>query len=283
MRVWLHAVLALALASTTGCASSRLANSSLDDLLVYYPMRYPIGQWNPKGLTFEDVWFMSADGAKLHGWYCPHPNPRAVVLVAHGNAGNITYFADTMRMLQSQLGVTAMIFDYRGYGRSVGIPTEQGVLADARAARTWLSRRTGVAPRDIVLLGRSLGGGVMVDLAAQDGARALILESTFTSLPDVAATKVPRIPVHSIMRNRYESVSKIGRYCGPLLQSHGDADPLIPIEQARRLFVAANEPKWFVTIPGAKHNWVPTQAYVAELDRFLGVLPPTHEVLSARQ
>ncbi|HEV3006441.1 MAG TPA: alpha/beta hydrolase [Pirellulales bacterium] len=256
-----------------GCLAPRLAKSTLDDLFVYYPLRYPLGEWHPAGLAFEDAWFTAADGTRLHGWYCPHPNPRAVVLVGHGNAGNLSYDADTMRILQQQLRVTAMIFDYRGFGRSKGVPNEHGVLADARAARAWLAQRANVAEDDIVLMGRSLGGGVMVDLAASYPPRALVLVSTFTSLPDVAEHKLPHVPVRSVMHNRLDSLSKIGRYHGPLLQSHGELDTLVPIEQARRLFVAANEPKWFVTIPGAKHNWVPTLEYVAELDRFLGSLP----------
>jgi fermentation-respiration switch protein FrsA (DUF1100 family) len=269
MRVWLIALVLLGLPANGGCASQRLAHSSFDDLLVYLPLRYPMGDWHPAGLVFEDAWFTAADGTGLHGWYCPHPNPRAVVLLAHGNAGNLTYDADTLKMLQAQLGVTTMVFDYRGYGRSQGVPNEAGVLADARAARAWLARRANVAEDEIVLMGRSLGGGVMVDLAASYPPRALILVSTFTSLPDVAAHKLPLVPVRSVLHTRLDSLSKIGRYHGPLLQSHGDADTLIPIAQARQLFVAANEPKWFVTIPGAKHNWVPTAEYVTELDRFL--------------
>jgi fermentation-respiration switch protein FrsA (DUF1100 family) len=228
-------------------------------------------------LVFEDAWFAAPDGIRLHGWYCPHPQPRAIVLYAHGNAGNLTYFTDTMRVLQQRLGVSAMIFDYRGYGKSEGVPTEAGVLMDARAARAWLAQRANVAECEIVLMGRSLGGGVMVDLASHYPPRALILESTFTSLTDVAQYKLPGLPVRDLMRNRFDSASKIAHYYGPLLQSHGDADPLIPISQARRLFAAANEPKWFVAISGAKHNWTPTEEYIVELDRFLGILPPASD------
>src|SRR5690606_21254788 len=103
-------------------------------------------------------------------------------------------------------------------GRSEGVPSEQGILADARAARQWLAQRAGVREQDIVLMGESLGGGVMVDLAASDGARALILENTFTSLPDVAAFHYPWLPVRTLMRTRFDSLSKIGNYHGPLLQ-----------------------------------------------------------------
>ena len=270
----LHLALVIALsAATVGCVSpSPPAVRWLDDSLIYHPSPYPQGNWNPQGLAAEDAFFSSADGTKLHGWYCPSPNPRAVVLVAHGNAGNLSDRAPMMRLLQQRLGTTAMIFDYRGYGRSEGLPSEKGVLADARAARAWLARRAGVPEREVVLLGRSLGGGVMVDLAARDGARALILESTFTSLPDVAAQKLPYTPVRYLMRNRLNSLSKIEQFEGPLLQSHGDADRLIPLENARRLFAAAPGRKQFIVIPGAGHNWAPAEEYIGQLDRFIASL-----------
>lgn len=263
------AVLAALCASQLACAGCR----SLDDRLVYQPARFPEGRWVPPGLRFEDAWFDSADGTRLHGWYCPHSAPRDVVLVAHGNGGNLSYDWEMMRLLVDQLHVTAMSFDYRGYGRSEGKPTERGVLADAGAARGWLASKAGVSEPDIVLIGRSLGGGVMVDLTAADGARGLVLESTFTSLPDVAARVFPYVPVRALMRNRMDSLSKIASYRGPLLQSHGSADRLIPIELARQLHEAANEPKQFVTIAGADHNWAPTSDYLAQLDQFIAALP----------
>lgn len=252
-----------------GCVSlSPPAVRWLDDPLVFQPAKYPRGEWSPPGLEHEDAFFTSADGTKLHGWYCPCDKPRAVVLLLHGNAGNLTHRWHRLQMLQQDVHVTAMIVDYRGYGHSEGVPTERGVLDDARAARKWLAQRAGVKEQQIVLLGESLGGGVAVDLAARDGAAALILESTFTSIPDVAAHEMPYTPVRYLMRNRFDSLAKIGQYHGPLLLAHGDADELIPAAQSQRLFNAANEPKRRVTIPGAGHNWTPTPEYVQELDRF---------------
>ena len=141
----------------------------LEKSLVFAPSRYPEGNWQPAGLVFEDAWFAAADGTRLHGWFVPHAQPRAVVLFCHGNGGNVALWADVLRNLHDRMGVTAMGFDYRGYGRSEGTPSEAGVLADARAARAWLARRTGIAEDRIVLMGRSLGGAVAVDLAT-DGA-----------------------------------------------------------------------------------------------------------------
>lgn len=239
----------------------------MENSLIYFPSVYPDGFWNPPGLSFEDAWFEAPDGTKLHGWYVPHPHPRAVVLVAHGNAGNLSHRYELLESL-AELGVSAMIFDYRGYGRSAGSPSEAGILADARAARRWLAERAGTSERQIVLMGESLGGGVMVDLAAKDGARALILENTFTSLPEVAAYHYPWLPVKTFMRTRLNAAAQIAGYHGPLLQFHGDADTIIPFALGRRLFEAAGEPKQFVVIAGGDHNDPRTPQWFAALDEF---------------
>ena len=195
------------------------------------------------------------------------------MLFCHGNGGNITTWAQTVEVLHNLVGVSVLIFDYRGYGRSAGHPHEAGVLADARAARSWLAQRAKIDPQAIVLLGESLGGGVAVDLAANDGARGLVLQSTFTSLPDVAVRLFPWLPVHWLMRNRFDSLSKIGRYHGPLLQSHGDRDTIVPFSLAQQLFDAANPPKQFITVPNGGHNDPQSMSYYGELKKFLENLP----------
>ena len=247
----------------------------LERSLVYQPAPYPEGDWSPPRLVFEDAFFEAADGTQLHGWYVPHARPRAVALFFHGNAGNITSRAASLAMLNERHGLAVMTFDYRGYGKSQGQPHEWGLLQDARAARAWLARRTGVAERDIVLMGRSLGGGVAVDLAAADGARGLVLASTFTSIPDVGAHHVPWAPAHLLMSNRFDSLKKIANYQGPLLLSHGDADRTIPYEQGLRLFEAAPGPKRMVTIRGGDHNSPQSEEYRQAFDEFLNALPPT--------
>ena len=243
-----------------------------EEHMIFYPTRYPQGDWGPHGLEFEDAWFQADDGCSLHGWYVPHDSPKAVVLLAHGNAGNLSNRAAMLRELHG-LGVSVLIFDYRGYGRSQGTPSEQGILADARAARQWLAGRSGVSEQQIVLLGRSLGGAVAVDLAAKDGARGLVLESTFSSLPDVAAYHYPMFPVRLIMRTRLDSLAKIGNYQGPLLQSHGTQDRIVPYRFGRRLFEAANEPKQLVTLEGGGHNDFPPPQYYQRLGEFFEALP----------
>ncbi len=270
-------LLALAIVpAAVGCATPGGRPMSpwakLEQSMVFVPARYPEGNWRPAGLAAEDVWFEAEDGTRLHGWYCPRENPKAVVLFAHGNAGNVTHRADVLRVLLDRLGVAVLAFDYRGFGRSGGSPDEAGVLQDARAARQWLAHREGIRQSDVVLMGRSLGGAVVVDLAAADGARGLILESTFTSLPEAAAVHLPWAPTKLLMHNRLNSLAKIGNYRGPLLHSHGDADRVIPFEHGRRLFAAANEPKRFVTIRGRDHNDPQTPEYYQALEQFLAEL-----------
>ncbi|MEX0937004.1 MAG: alpha/beta hydrolase [Pirellulales bacterium] len=245
----------------------------LENSLIFLPSRHPEGFWSPDGLAVENATFHSADGTRLHGWYVHHENPQAVILFSHGNAGNLSHRAAIIERLNRQLRASVLIFDYRGYGKSEGSPTEQGIVADARAARHWLAERAGVEEREIVLLGRSLGAGVAVDLAARDGARALVLQNAFPSLPDVAAEHYWWLPVRLLMRNRLDSLSIIDQYHGPLLQSHGTADRVVPYALGRKLFEAANEPKQFIDLPGLGHNDIHPDSYYRALDDYLSGLP----------
>lgn len=270
------ALLCLAGATTVGCASPRAGSplANFERAQVYQPVRWPAGAWHAGDLPVEDAWFTAEDGTRLHGWYLHHENPTAVVLFAHGNAGNVTHCTDILRQLHDRHEVSVLTFDYRGYGRSEGTPDERGILEDARAARAWLAQHENISQSEIVLFGQSLGGGVMVDLAARDEARGLVLASTFTSLPDVAAHHLPLVPARAIMQNRLDSISKIADYHGPLLQVHGDHDRVVPYEQGRRLFAAANPPKRFVTNTGLDHNDPLPEEYDLALHEFLASLPP---------
>ncbi|MGA2067717.1 MAG: alpha/beta hydrolase [Thermoguttaceae bacterium] len=243
-----------------------------EESLIFLPSDSASGDWNPRGLPVEDAWFQAGDGTKLHGWYLRHERPRAVILFCHGNAGNVTDRADVADALQRRVGASVLVFDYRGYGKSEGRPTEAGVLADARAARAWLARRENISEDRIVVMGESIGGAIAVDLAA-DGARALVLENTFSSLPEVAARHLPWLPVRLLMRTRLDARAKIAEYHGPLLQSHGDCDSLVPIELGRRLFEAAGEPKRFIVYRGLDHNDGRPTDYYATLAEFLDGCP----------
>lgn len=237
--------------------------------LIFFPSKYPQGVWEPYGIDFEEVDFQSADGTKLHGWYLPHENPSHVILFCHGNAGNITNRALPVKRLHDDLNASVFIFDYRGYGKSEGSPSEHGVLADARAARSYLAKRESVKPEEIVLLGRSLGGAVAVDLAVKDGAKALLLQSTFTSIPDVAAFHYPWLPVRWLLRTRLNSLKKIRTYEGPVFQSHGSADTIVPYELGKQLYDAAPGKKEFMTLQGYDHNAAQNDEYYEALQIFL--------------
>jgi fermentation-respiration switch protein FrsA (DUF1100 family) len=254
----------------SGCASLSPL-TTLEHRLAFVPLRYPLGDWQPTDLQPEDAWFTAADGTRLHGWYVEHPWPRAVVLFCHGNAGNITYLASMLNGLRRRYAVSVLAFDYRGYGRSEGRPSEEGILQDARAARRWLARRARIAEQDIVLMGQSLGGAVAIDLA-RDGARGLILASTFTSFPDVAQSHVI-VPVKALTTLEFNSLEKIRQYRGPVLISHGDADEVVPFDHGLALYDAAPGPKRFVRIPRGRHNDKLPGEYWETLDVFLSTLP----------
>jgi len=233
-----------------------------EESMIFFPSPYPKGNWKALAIPFEDAEFQAADGTRLHGWYVPHEHPTATVLFLHGNAGNITHRAAILERLHEVAGASVLILDYRGYGRSEGKPSGKGIVSDARAARAWLAKKEKIPEREIVMMGESLGGGVAVDLAADDGARALVLISTFNSLTDVAAYHYPMFPVRWLMRTRLDSEEKIANYRGPLLQFHGRTDTIIPFQYGKKLFDAANEPKELVVSERHDHNdTVPADFY----------------------
>ncbi len=247
----------------------------LENTLLYPAPKCPEGDWQAPYLEREDVTFASADGTKLHGWLAEHRNPRAVLMYCHGNGDCLGFLGPLMKELRDKHQLSVFAFDYRGYGKSEGSPSEAGILADGDAAQKWLAQRTGLRPSDIVLMGRSLGGGVAVDLAAKNGARGLILQNTPTSMPDAAAYRYWFAPVHLLMKNRYDSLSKIGRYTGPVLISHGTADTLVPFALGQRLFGAVkSEAKRFFPIEGGGHNDPEPPEYEAVLEGFLASLTP---------
>jgi pimeloyl-ACP methyl ester carboxylesterase len=175
------------------------------------------------------------------------------------------------------------VFDYRGYGHSEGVPTENGVISDGIAAQKWLAKRTNLSPREVILYGRSLGGGVAVACAETLNARALIVENTFANMVDVAADRYPIFPVRWLMRNCYFSQERISRYQGPFLQFHGTNDVVVPIELARPLCAACpTDQKQFIEIPDGDHNSpLPEFCYEA-LVKFLDSLPASRDSTNHR-
>ena len=249
-------------------AATKANTPSIDELLLFFPLKFPSSDWKPEDLEFQDVFFAAEDGTKLHGWYCPAEKPRAVVLIAHGNAGHVASRAPWLRYLQSKARVSVFMFDYRGYGRSEGTPTVEGAIQDATAARAKLRELASVKDSEMILMGESLGGAIVVQLAAKSPPRGLILQSTFSSLRDVADVHYPKLS-WLVPRDKLDSATQIAAFRGPLLQSHGTADRTIPFASGQKLFRAANEPKEFVAIKNVGHNnWV-TDAYLKRLDQFI--------------
>lgn len=241
---------------------------SIDEMLLFFPIKFPEGNWKPKQLNFEDVYFDSSDGTHLHGWFCPCESPRAIVLIAHGNGGNVTSRADWLTYLQSRMRVSTFVFDYRGYGRSEGVPTVEGVLQDARAARTKLCKLSEIKPTEMVLFGESLGGAVAVQLASELAPSGLVLQSTFSSLRAIADVHYPKLS-WLVPEEKLNSITAIKSYHGPLLMSHGTADRTIPYSLGKDLFQASNKPKTLVTIKNRDHdNWL-TNEYLRKLDAFI--------------
>lgn len=230
----------------------------IETAITFHPVRYNDGEtWTlPEG--GEDVWFTTTDGVRLHGWFVHSQSetPAATVIFFHGNGGNINNLGWLGEELAAR-GFDALLFDYRGYGRSEGSVTgEQGIYADADAAYDYVLRERGVRPEKIALYGQSLGTTAVVDVASRRAAGAIILESGLSSASDMAASIFPWLPrrLHGLGRNRFESARKLASVRCPVLVTHGDPDPTVPTEQGRKLYAAANEPKKLIVLPGAGHG-----------------------------
>lgn len=246
----------------------------LERSLVYHPPTPLPNYQEAKDLGGEEVWFEAEDGTKLHGWFYAHPNPQYAMLYAHGNGEDSERNAQFMAHLRDKLQASVFIFDYRGYGLSEGKPHEEGVIQDGLAAQRWLAERMNVATKQIVLYGRSLGGGVMVALAEQLGAKALIVQGSFANMTDVGADRYFWLPVRLLMQNRFPSEQRIKNYNGPFLQFHGTADSIVPMRLAKPLFEASpSQYKRFVEVPGGTHNDRTTVDILNSVTEFLEKLP----------
>lgn len=221
--------------------------------LIYFPDRYLAATPQAVGLPYENIGFQTSDGVDLHGWFIPSERPASpVLLFFHGNAGNISHRLESL-LIFHRLGLSTLIFDYRGYGKSEGTPSEDGTYLDAETAWGYLTQTRGVEAENVVLFGRSLGGAVAAWLATRLVPGALIVESTFTSVPDLAAKIYPVLPVRLLARFRYDAKQYIARIRCPVLIVHSHDDEIIPSSHGRALFHAAPEPKGFLQIRGG-HN-----------------------------
>ncbi len=226
------------------------------------------------GLEYQEVSLATSDGETLHGWYLPAPGARYTLLFFHGNAGNISHRLDSL-LLFRQLGLSQLILDYRGYGRSSGRPSEAGLYRDAQAAWDYLTDERGLAPGQIVLFGRSLGGAVAVWLAARERPAGLVVESSFTSVPDLGAELYPWLPVRWLSRLRFDSRGRIAQVSAPLLVVHSRNDEIIPFAHGQALLAAANPPKRLLELRGGHNDGflVSREHYLEGLRGFFDGLP----------
>ncbi len=243
----------------------------LDRQFIFFPEKELIATPADIGLEFEDVDFSASDGTRLHGWFVPGGGD-VTLLWFHGNAGNISHRLDNIAALHKRIGLNIFIFDYRGYGRSEGSVSEKGTYLDADAALQHLRSRDDIDESKVVFFGRSLGCAVAVELATRHQPYALIIESPFTSIQGIARRHYPFLPLGFLFTTRYDSLSKVSQVNAPIMVLHGDRDQTVPMEEGRKLFEAANEPKRFYTIQDADHNdtyVVGGDAYFDALGHFL--------------
>jgi len=227
---------------------------SLQRKLMYFPSA-TVPNPHTVGLpSVQEITFSTSDGLMLNGWFVNYsPTPRMTMLVFNGNAGNRAHRA-ALADVFARLDMSVLLFDYRGYGGNPGSPTEAGLRADARAARSYLLTRTDVNPKRLGYFGESLGTAVAAELAEEYPPAVLILRSPFTSATALGQHHYPWLPVRWMLRDRFETIERISRIRAPILVIAGDRDGVVPFTESRRVFEAAGEPKSLVVVPGADHN-----------------------------
>jgi fermentation-respiration switch protein FrsA (DUF1100 family) len=225
--------------------------SALADRAIYYPMKYPAGDWSvQRVLAAEDRWITASDNIRLHAWWVPSSASSLATVFLHGNAGNITHRAGHALAITSA-GSSVLLLDYRGYGKSDGTPSEAGLYADADAAYESLTH-SGYPPERIVLHGESLGCAVAVDVAVRKQCAAVILEAPFESMRRMAARVVPF--VGPLLVHGFDTLRKVRRIRVPLFVMHGDQDEIVPFSQGTAVYNAAPQPKSFWRVEGGHHN-----------------------------
>ena len=222
------------------------------------------------GLSFEPLRIVTEDGETLDGWFVPTDAARGTLLYLHGNGGNMGHRIDIIEVFH-RLGLNVLIFDYRGYGRSTGTPSEAGTYRDAMAAWRYLTQTRHIAARDVVFFGESLGGSIAAWLAERQAPKALLLYAAFTSVPDMAQQLYPFLPGRLLARYRYDTKTALAKVRCPVFIMHSTEDEIVPYGHARELFAVAPEPKELLPLRGGHNDALPNSraTYVPALDDFL--------------
>ncbi|MDE3059900.1 MAG: alpha/beta hydrolase [Pseudomonadota bacterium] len=237
--------------------------------MIYHPDK-TIATPEQYGLQGFSEQFISSGGERLQLWYHPAPAGRPTVVYYHGNASNLGDRAGIYAALAGQ-GFGVLALSYRGYGKSSGSPSEQGLYADARAAIAFLATQN-IPPANIILYGESLGTGVAVQMATEYPVALLVLQAPYTSVAGRAAEMYPYVPVRLLMKDTFDSIDKIGRVRSPLLIFHGELDTVIPVHHGRALLAAANPPKEAIFFPGNAHNDFDSQVLAKKVAEFYAAI-----------
>jgi fermentation-respiration switch protein FrsA (DUF1100 family) len=246
---WFRAILLALLLGIMGC----LFYPWIENFFVFFPDRSLEATPADWGLTAEDVCFEATGGTRLHGWFFPLHGTPPVILFSHGNAGNISHRLENVRLLLNQ-GLQVFIYDYSGYGRSRGHPSEKGIYQDGLAAYDYLISHKKISPDRIISFGRSLGAAVAIEIAMRKEVRSLIIESAFTSIRDMAKQMLLFQLLSPFLPADYNNLKKIQTIYVPKLIIHGEEDEIVPFLMGQRLYRSAPDPKLFYSIPGAGHN-----------------------------
>ena len=239
------------------------------DSIVYFPEKEISQTPRDVNLYYEDVTFRTKDGFVISGWYIPVKDAQKTVIFCHGNAGNLSHFMGHIKVF-NDLKFNVLSFDYRGYGKSEGSPSEEGTYLDAEAAWDFLVTEYKMHPQDIIVVGYSIGGAIATELAKRKRVATLIVESSFTSLPDLAKKYYPWLPVRLISKYEYASVDKLGSISYPKLFIHSQDDDIVPFEHGKALYEKASQPKEFLAIKG-RHNdgiFISGRLYVEGVTKF---------------
>jgi len=240
----------------------------LENRLVYYPQTRKTWLDSPPNETME-VYLTTAQGVKIHARWFPRPGADEAILLCHGNAGDLSGRGNMCVRLRDSLDRSVLVIDYPGYGFSSGRPSERGCYEAATAAIDWLASERGIPTTRVIPYGESLGGGVATELASRYPTRALVLVRTFTSLPAVAKSIVPFLPTNLLMRNRFDSLSRIPTLECPVFVAGATRDKLVPYAHSRTLFDAARSPKTFLALEGLEHNDPLPDYFLPALRKFL--------------